>query len=307
MFEFSQLRCFVAVAEELHFGRAATRLNMTQAPLSRHIQVLERILDVKLLDRTSRFVRLTPAGRAFLPEARQVIRAAELATDVARRVASGKAGALKIGFTPACAFSFLPNLVTAGLAAMPDIDLSFSEMTTRQQLDGLLSNNVDLGFMRPPITGAEFGTLRVAVEPFLVVVADNHPLAAAEFVTPKDLEGESFLMYSVQESRYLHDILVSLFSAANVLPRYVQHLSRIQPMLALVKAGLGCTIVPASAATLRYEGVTMLPLRLRKPSHAELFAVWRRDDANPILERMLGLLRTMAAAGAESLEPAHAH
>ena len=307
MFEFSQLRCFVAVAEELHFGRAAARLNMTQAPMSRHIQVLERILDVKLLDRTSRFVRLTLAGRAFLPEARQVLRAAELATDVARRVASGRAGTLKVAITPAGAYRFLPELIDAARDTMPNIDLSFSEMTTRQQLDGLLAHGLDLGFIRPPVTGAEFGSMRVALEPLLVVVPNAHPLARAEFATLKDLDGEAFIMYAVQESRYLHDVLVSLFSSANVVPRYVQHLSRIQPMLALAKAGLGFAIVPASTAALNYEGVTLLPLRMRRPIHAELFAVWRRDDANPILERMLDLLRVMAAADLAASEQAHVH
>ena len=296
MFELSQLRCFVAVAEELHFGRAAKRLNMTQAPLSRQIQVLERMLDVKLLERSSRSVRLTPTGRAFLPEAQQVIRAAEVATDLARRLATGQSGTLKIAFTAACGYGFLPTLINASQRDMPDIAMSFSEMVTRQQLDGLLSNTIDLGFVRPPITHIELEYLRVETEPLLVAVSDDHPLAKAESAAMKDLDGVPFIMYTVQESRYFHDMLVSLFSAANVLPLYVQHLSRIQPILALVKAGVGITVVPASVGTLRYTGVTMIPLKTRKQNPAELFAVWRRNDTNPILVRMIHLLTSMAPA-----------
>jgi DNA-binding transcriptional LysR family regulator len=112
-------------------------------------------------------------------------------------------------------------------------------------------------------------------------------------------------MYTAEESRYFHDILTSLFSSGNVLPRYVQHLSRIQPILALVKAGLGATIVPAPVSAMHYQGVKLIPLRLGKPCHAELFAVWRRNDANPIMERMLRLVREFASAvpGGESKAP----
>jgi DNA-binding transcriptional LysR family regulator len=113
MFDLNQLRCFVTVAEELHFGRAAVRLNMTQPPLSRQIQVLEHIIDAPLLERTSRSVRLTPAGRSFLPEARRILKLAESASQVARRIAMGKTGSLKIGYTAAAAYGFLPELIAA--------------------------------------------------------------------------------------------------------------------------------------------------------------------------------------------------
>ena len=112
MFDLNQLRCFVTVAEELHFGRAAARLNMTQPPLSRQIQVLEHIIDAPLLERTSRSVRLTPAGRSFLPEARRILKLAESASQVARRIALGKIGSLKIGYTAAASYGFLPDNIT---------------------------------------------------------------------------------------------------------------------------------------------------------------------------------------------------
>jgi DNA-binding transcriptional LysR family regulator len=293
LFELSQLRCFVAVAEELHFGRAAARLNMTQPPLSRQIQVLERILDVVLLERTSRSVRLTPTGRSFLPEAQRLIRAAEVATEIAKRVHSGKSGSLKIAFTAVSAYSFLPSLLTACLREMPDIELSLSEMVTRDQIEGLLSGQVDIGLLRPPITRPELEAARVLAEPLLLAVPNNHRLANAKAAALKDCDGEPFIMYSPQEARYFHDLLVSLFANAQVLPRYVQHLTQIHSILALVRAGLGITIVPASAANLHYEGVTILPLQLRKAAPAELYAVWRRDQHNPLLDRMLEVIRNL--------------
>ena len=118
MFDLNQLRCFVTVAEELHFGRAAARLNMTQPPLSRQIQVLEHIIDATLLERTSRSVRLTPAGRSFLPEARRILKLAETASQVARRIALGKSGSLKIGYILAVTGSFADALVFVGANAL---------------------------------------------------------------------------------------------------------------------------------------------------------------------------------------------
>lgn len=296
MFELSQLRCFVAVAEEQHFRHAAIRLNMTQAPLSRQIQILERILNVQLLERTSRSVRLTPAGRSFLPEAQRLIRGAEVAMDLARNVASGRSGALKIGFTAACAYDFLSSLISASREAMPDVAFSFTEMISRQQVEALVSSHIDLGFMRPPISPAELETLLVESEPFMVAIPEGHRLVGEDSISIKDLDGEPFLMYSADRSRYFHDQLTALFASSNVLPRYVQHISRIQPMLALVKAGLGTAIVPESAAAVRFDGIYLRPLKARKRVNAELFAVWRRNDANPLMTSMVRLLRSRSPA-----------
>ncbi|TXM99895.1 LysR family transcriptional regulator, partial [Methylobacterium sp. WL122] len=160
MFDFSQLRCFATVAEELHFGRAAARLNMTQPPLSRQIQVLERVLDVQLLDRTSRSVRLTAAGRSFLPEAQRILRLAETATHVTRQVAAGRAGVLKLGFTAASAYDFLPRLVIAARAELPDVTLSLREMVTKDQVEELLGGRIDAALVRPPVTHPDLASVR---------------------------------------------------------------------------------------------------------------------------------------------------
>jgi DNA-binding transcriptional LysR family regulator len=151
MFELSQLRCFAAVAEELHFGRAAARLNMTQPPLDRQIQLLEHALGVGLFERTSRSVRLTPAGRAFHAEARRVLDLAEGAGLAAKRVARGEAGSITIGFTAAASYGFLPRLLAAARAAMPGVDLALKKMVTADQTEALSSGQIDLGLLRPPV------------------------------------------------------------------------------------------------------------------------------------------------------------
>ena len=213
MFDLSQLRCFVTVAEELHFGRAAARLNMTQ-PLSRQIQVLEHIVEASLLDRTSRSVRLTPAGRSFLPEARRILKLAESASQVARRIAQGKTGSIKIGFTVTSAYGFMPDLVAACRTQLSEIDLSLKEMVTGDQLEALVSGQIDIGLLRPPIGRPEFASMRVVAERLLVAFPQGHAFSDRDVVAPRELDGQPFIMYSPHESRYFHDLVVTLFTRA---------------------------------------------------------------------------------------------
>jgi DNA-binding transcriptional LysR family regulator len=298
MFDLSQLRCFVTVAEEMHFGRAAARLNMTQPPLSRQIQVLEHIVEAKLLDRTSRSVRLTAAGRSFLPEANRILKLAESASQAARRIAMGKTGSIKIGFTAAAAYGFLPELIAACRTRLPEVDLSLKEMVSSDQLEALVSGQIDAGLLRPPVARSELVSARVVAEPLLVAAPDGHPFAAAKSVFLKDLDGQPFVMYSPYESRYFYDLLVTQFTRADILPRYVQHLSQIHSILAMVRAGLGLAIVPAAAAGLNFSGVQLRPLRLGAPEPApvELFMVWRRDDESPLLPSLIEIAGGLAPA-----------
>ncbi len=298
MFDLNQLRCFVTVAEELHFGRAAARLNMTQPPLSRQIQVLEHIVDAPLLERTSRSVRLTPAGRSFLPEARRILKLAETASQVARRIALGKIGSLKIGYTAAASYGFLPDLIAACRARLPEVDFSLKEMVSGDQLEALASGQIDAGLLRPPIARPELATRRVLAEPLLAAVPRKHRLASAASVAIKDFDGEPFVMYSPYESRYFHDLLVAQFSRADILPRYVQHVGQIHSILAMVRAGLGVAIVPAAAANLKLADVKLKPLKLRTPAPVELFMVWRREDENPLLPALVDIAADVAGPAA---------
>lgn len=296
MFDLSQIRCFVAVAEELHFGRAAQRLHMTQPPLSRQIKLLEHIIGATLLERTSRSVRLTPSGRSFLPEAKRILKLAESAAEVARRIAQGKVGSIKIGYTAVTAYSFLPRLVTACLAQFPEIDLSLKEMVSGDQIEALATGQIDIALLRPPIQRPEFESALVASESLLAAIPEANELSRKRKLSLLDFDKQPFVMYSPHESRYFHDLLVTLFSKAQALPRYVQHLGQIHSIMALVRAGLGCGIVPESAASLHFEGVVLRPLDLPEATSVDLYVVWRRDTDHPLVPALANIAKSLKAA-----------
>lgn len=297
MFELSQLRCFVAVAEELHFGRAATRLNMTQPPLSRQIQILERVLDVVLLERSNRTVKLTPAGQSFLAEARRLLKLAESAALLAKRVANGKAGSINIGFTATSAYSYLPRLVAACRRELPDVEVSLKEMVSGDQLKRLDSGEIDVGLLRPPIPRRNLSAFRVMAEPLIAAVPASHALARGENVSLPDLAGEPFIMYAPYEARYFHDLLVELFSRAGLVPNYVQHLAQIHSMLAMVHSGVGVALVPETAVNMHFSGVALRPLDLPRHRPAELFFVRRDDNDNPLVPIVAALAKEIAETG----------
>lgn len=295
MFEISQLRCFVAAAEELHFGRAAQRLNMTQSPLSRQIQLLERILDVTLLERTSRSVSLTPAGRVFLIEARRIVRLAESAALSARRVAKGDAGRVAVGFTAVSGYNLVPQIVAQARASLPNIDLELREMVTTEQVDALLTGLIDIGFVRPPLDRHEFETASVLVEPLVAALPAGDPRGGKAVLDLADFDGQLLIMYARHGAGYFHRMLVRLFDDAGVAPLYVQHVTQIHSMLGLVQAGLAAAIVPESATGLHPGDVQFRRLATDPERPVELHMAWRRDNANPALEPMRRLCAETAA------------
>lgn len=296
MFELSQLRCFVAVAEELHFGRAAVRLNMTQPPLSRQIQILERILDVALLERSNRMVRLTPAGHSFLAEARRLLKLAESAALLAKRVARGKAGSINIGFTAASAYSYVPQLVAACRRELPEVEIALKEMVSGDQLKRLDSGEIDVGLLRPPVPRTGLRAFRVCAEVMIAAVPAGHPLATDEAIQLEDLAAEPFIAYAPYEARYFHDLVVELFTRAGLMPDYVQHLAQIHSILAMVHSGVGVAIVPEAAVSLHFSGVVLRPLALPQQRKAELYFVSREDNDNPLLPTIATLARELATA-----------
>jgi DNA-binding transcriptional LysR family regulator len=290
MFDLIQLRCFVAVAEALHFGRAAERLNMTQPPLSRQVQILERILEVQLLERTSRSVRLTPAGRSFLPEARRLLRLAEAAALSAKRTARGEAGSIVLGFTAVSGYGFLSDLIPDVRARLPGIDLELKEMVSADQVEALINGRIDVGLLRPPVDRRAFKSFRVVRESFLLAVPADHPLASGQAPSLADLDRQPLIMYSPYESRYFYDLLAAIFAGANISPKYVQHMSQIHSMLALVRAGLGAALVPQAARSLHFEGVVLRAIDVGRDGPVELFAAWQPQNSNPSVPLLLDLL-----------------
>jgi DNA-binding transcriptional LysR family regulator len=289
-FELRQLRCFVAAAEELHFGRAAQRMNMTQPPLSRQIQLLEHVVGVKLLDRTSRAVKLTPAGRVFLLEARRIIRLTESAAMTARRIASGEAGTVTVGFTAASGYGFLPRLLLQMGSSAPNIALVLKEMVSTEQVESLLTGRIDVGFLRPPIDRGEFSTLRVAREGLVAALPSGDERLAKASLTLADFDKRPLIMYAPDGARYFHDLLAGQFEGAGVAPHFVQSLSQIHSVLALVRAAIGAALVPEAATSLHFDDVHFRNIETHPSQPVELFAAWRSDNDNPALVAFLDQL-----------------
>jgi DNA-binding transcriptional LysR family regulator len=290
-FELRQLRCFVAAAEELHFGRAAARMNMTQPPLSRQIQLLEHVLGVKLLDRTSRAVKLTPAGRVFLLEARRILRLTESAALATRRIASGEAGTITLGFTAASGYNFLPRLLLQRASHAPNIDVALKEMVSNEQVESLLTGRIDVGLLRPPITRGEFSTIKVASERLVAALPVGDARLGQASLRLRDFDHQPLIMYAPEGARYFYDMLTALFEAEGIAPVSIQSLSQIHSMLALVRAGIGAALVPEAAQSLHFDDVHFRPVETDPAQPAELFAAWRTDNDNPALTGFLDLLR----------------
>jgi len=288
--ELHQLRCFVAVAEELHFGRAAKRLFMTQPPLSRQIQLLERSLGVLLLERNNRQVRLTVAGRHFFRDARRVLEFAEQAGHSARRMASGDAGRLSLGFTAVSGYSMVPELLEHAAQSPPGVEVVLQEMVSVAQVEALTANMIDLGFVRQAVVRPGLDYELVCREPLVVALPVSHPLAGQAAVSLRDLHQQRFIMYSPQEGRYFYDCIAGLFAMAGVAPHYIHYLGQTHSMLGLVRAGLGLAIVPASASELHMGRLAFRPL-CDAQAHAELYIAARQDSENPVLPAFMRMAR----------------
>lgn len=299
MVELFQMKCFVAVAEELHFGRAAVRLFMTQPPLSRQIQLLEAGLGVQLLERSSRSVRLTAAGKVFYEDARTIMALADKAQVAARRTASGEAGCVVIGYTALAGYSLIPDLVSVLKKRFPDIDIVLREMVSSEQQEALAAHTIDLAFMRPVMSTQAFGYALAAREPMMLAVPASHPLAGKPRIVLGDMAQQPFIMYAPQEAKYFHERIAQLFAATGVCPRYVQHIAQTHTILALVKAGIGLAIVPAAAQALRLDNIVYRPL-WRKDVFAELYLAWPLEHRNPALDAIRQFVVDGAAGGASS-------
>lgn len=284
-----QVECFVAVAEEGHFGRAAERLSMTQPPLSRHIQALEREVGAELVDRSHRAIRLTEAGKVFLREARALLSGAESAAHLARRTARGIQGSLQLGFTSAVGHAALPWVLGRLTDAVPDVVPTLHEMVTDRQLDAVASGAIDLGMVRDttPTPGLAFRSLP---PDRLAIAAPRQWGLAGDDASLSALHGRDFVMYSTDASRYFHDMLRAIFTARGVAPRYRQHVAQIPTMLTLVDAGLGAALVPASTAAWAGPRTTIVHAPELDTFPIESSLVWRTDSENPVLERVLDAL-----------------
>ncbi|MEW1841686.1 LysR family transcriptional regulator [Nonomuraea angiospora] len=313
MLTLDQIRAFVAVAEELHFGRAADRLRMTQPPLSRHIQKLERSIGVTLLERDNRRVVLTDAGRGFLEDARRMLSLVDTAGDRARRIAKGATGTVRLGFTAVSAISMLGTILRRLTEQLPEIDVILHERVTAGQVDGILRGELDLGLARPPFDIATLDSRVVFREPLCAVVPVGHPLAAlGRPLAPDDFDGLPVISYNPVQSRYFHELTIRFLTNAH--PRIEQQVHQILTAALLVAAGRGVALAPASARSLGIDGIVFCDLVrgggdpldegdgvAGKP--VELHVIWDRGSTNPALWRVLELLPGPGRHDAHSVSP----
>ncbi|GAA1904816.1 LysR substrate-binding domain-containing protein [Nocardioides lentus] len=296
-----QVRCFVAVAEELHFGRAAERLRMTQPPLSRQIQKLESQVGAQLLERDNRRVSLTAAGAAFLEDSYRLVNTLDQAVAHARRVEGGSAGTLHLGFTAVSAIGILGPLLGLLGQDLPDIEVILHERVTGGQVDGIRRGEIDLGLARPPFDTSALSSRVVVREPLRVAVHEGHPLASATGpLGPEDFDGLPVISYHPTQARYFHELTVRFL--VNGHSRITQNVQQILTAVLLVAAGEGVAFVPATAAALGVQGVRFMPLAPMTDGHpdsdparpVELHAIWARGTMNPMLRNVLHLVQRSA-------------
>jgi len=283
--ELRHLRYFVIVAEELHFGRAAQRLNLSQPPLSRQVQRLEAELGVALFDRDRHHVALTRAGALLLPEARRALERADGVARVAARLRSGDAGRLRIGYVHSALYGAVPPLLRRFRAQTPGVQLSIRELVTSELVAAVDEDRLDVAFVRPPVDDA-LATRVVEEEPLVAVLPDDHELAARSEVELSELAGEPFVLFPRPLGEGLWDAIAKACVAAGFTPRIVQESPQIHTIVGLVAAGVGVTLVPASVRRLALPGVRYVGLTPSSPM-VRLAVVWAPTREFPALQRFL--------------------
>lgn len=290
--ELRQLRQFVAVADELHFTRAAVRLGISQPALSLYIRQLEQEIGVSLFRRTRRRVELTAAGEVLLAEARRSLTQLDWAVGAARRAERGEVGRLALGFVGPATYSVLPPILRVFHERFPDVELDVDELNTGQQLPALREGRLQLGFLRPPSAADSNG---LVIEPVLreaVVVAlrRGHPLAGDTRVHLSELAEEPLLIFRRDLEPTLYDSYMRLCAEAGITPRVLHEANPLHLIIGLVAAGLGFTLLPASVRKLQRPDVVYRPV-VPQPPKVVIAAAWRIDEPSPTLHAFLGVMR----------------
>ncbi|MDF7650106.1 LysR family transcriptional regulator [Erwiniaceae bacterium L1_54_3] len=295
MFELSQLRFFLAVATELNFSRAAKRLNMTQPPLSRQIQLLEHQLGVELFDRTTRTVVLTAAGRRFFIEAQDLLQRAHVAMLNTQKMSQGNIGSVNISFVASAVYAFLPMVVARGKEIYPHIDISLREMTTGEQFEALRLRQSDIGLVRAPSALTGVNSEILVNEPFVLAVPRQHELATLSDITITHLDKQPFIMYALSTWQPFYELLTGMFRSNNIQPDYVQYIGSTLTILSLVNAGMGMAFVPESAARILFDDIVYRHITLPAGIESLLYLAWREDNDNPAFKVMLELIKLSLA------------
>ena len=295
--EFRQLRYFVAVAEELHVGRAAQRLHMTQPPLSQAIQGLEALLGVELFIRAKRGITLSAAGHALLPEARRLIKDSLALPELVRSAAQGETGQLSIALVSSADYNLLPPLLRDFRSHYPQVQISLREATSDVQLEALRLGQIDLGLMIPPIPdklAEQLNYRAILSEPLILAAPGDAPWLKSKQGAAKlslaDCQGQSLIIFPRKIAPTFYDAILGCFQQAGITPEIGQEAIQMQTIIGLVSAGMGIALVPQSVSNLKRPGVVYYDL-VEKTPLVETGLAWRKDNHSPVLHAFTELIR----------------
>jgi len=284
--ELRHLRYFVAVAEQLHFRHAAEIVHVAQPALSQQIKQLEEEIGVRLFERSRHKVRLTPAGKSFYDNARSILDQADLAAVKARKVESGDAGTIRVGFVSTAAIRVLPGGLKKLKKQAPSAEVELNELAAGEQIDGLYREQLDIAFVHAQLSQDVFKTKVVARDRLIVAVPGSCKLADRRRIDIKDLASWPAIMPAGHSSSGFYEQVRMAYQRAGVRPESVHNTRLLQTGLLLVAAGVGVSLVPESFQSIHVKGVVYKRL-LVEPPLCEMVAVWRRDNALKLLERFI--------------------
>ena len=256
---------FIAVAEELHFHRAAERLNMSQPPLTSAIRKLEETIGVTLIERGNRVLGLTPAGETFLEEAREILRQADHAITTTIDVAAGKTGVLRLGYVGSALYGRLPDVIRKFRSSHPNVRLELREATTAAQVAALRDGTLDIGVLIPPLINAEdVEQILFDHDRLCIALPKDHPLNKKLDLTLTDLADEPFILWPMVEGRSFHLQVIRLCASAGFVPMVTQEAYGMHAVLSLVSVGAGVSVVPQSMNGFRADQIHYYPLSASK-------------------------------------------
>ncbi len=293
--ELRHLRYFVTVGEELHFGRAASKLLIVQPSLSQQIKQLEDELGFPLLYRTKRSVELTDAGKVFLSEAKRVLAQVQEAKRTAQRAHRGEVGRLVVGYISSSTYDLLPTMLRVYRERFPDIEVALRELTTREQLRALEEDIIQVGLLRLPISAPMLNIEVVRREPIVCVLPEEHPLVAHKRIAVSWLANEPFVLQSSQRGAGYYVQLMNLCLASGFSPNVIQEVTEIHTIVSLVAAGIGVSLVPLSARDMRSQGVVYRELE-GAPTLTEMAVAWPRTSRSAIIQNFLAVAKEIAVA-----------
>lgn len=293
------LRYFAVLAEELHFGRAAERLAITQPPLSGAIKSLEDELGVRLFERDSKHVQLTAAGEAFLAEVNQILERVARAEQVVKAVAVGLRGTLEVGVTGSLVYRDVPAIVQHFGRSVPGVEVMLREMSSAEQVAALLRGQLHAGFLNASAVPPQLTSLPLPSDHFVCCLPAGHPQAQAAEIDLATLAGERFVMFSREVAPANHDNVIAIFSRAGIHPHTVHATRQWLTVIGMIANGLGVSLVPSSLARTQVAGVVFVPLR-GEPAHSPALLAWNPLQVSPALASLVECTREVLAQGLRS-------